>query len=426
MLKWVKINPIGLTRFDLGYYQGPVLVYYLWLSTTFCDPHTLCSKRNSITPHNTNVRMDLLTRGPIKLRTNHEKRNAALLVLVGLLVWIELVKSSQQLRVIKGSDHGTTTTADTSTSMHRAVFLYLDEEREENMEAITPFTMAGNDTTIRTKEIKSIAPTLTTTTTTRTTTDPIIVDDFLPCDDIDNENSSSSVSPSLYKWLGNQWMPPKHVPFYTPEMMRTLLGRQNVLWVGDSTARQDHATMWSMLNATNVQDVTLEDLKRDIQKGVQSCTKGLRQEFVYKCHSLLPLRTTNNNNNNYSMSTTTRTTTLNSYEISSTRDKSSSNEEEEAFFDLYNHQVHFLDKIPSFWNQSQFGIAQHKYSAVVISIGVWDIARGRCSNLRQVREDLLRALNSTRDFVLEYNNRPSSQNKTISHNDSYNFATNTL
>jgi hypothetical protein len=277
----------------------------------------------------------------------------------------------------------------------------------------------------------------------RTTTDTIIVDDLLlPCDDIDSEskvNSSLSVSSSSYGWLGNQWIPPKHVPFYTPEMMRALFGRQKVLWVGDSTARQDHATMWSMLNATNVQDVTVEALERDIQKYFDFCEEGLRQEFVSKCYQLQPLQTNNNTNNNNNNNTnnsmlTTTTLTWNSYgNNGTTRHKTSRNEkeekeEEEGFFDLYNHSVHFLDTIPSFWNQSQFGLAQHQYSAVVISVGVWEMSAGRCRNRRQVRTDLLRALESTRDFVWEYNYHPSSQNKTISNtsnNNKKNINTNT-
>jgi hypothetical protein len=190
--------------------------------------------------------MGLLTMGP-GFRTNHDRQSVALLTLVGLLVWIELVKLSRQLGFIKGgSDHGTTT--DASTSMHtRAVYLYLDKEAVENMEAAkpAPFTMDRNvvATSITTTQaIKSI--------TTTTTTDLVLVDDVLPCDDIDIDNSSSSSSSLLYGWLGNQWFPPKHVPFYTPQMMRTLFGGQNVLWAGDTTARQDHATMWSILNAT--------------------------------------------------------------------------------------------------------------------------------------------------------------------------------
>jgi hypothetical protein len=111
---------------------------------------------------------------------------------------------------------------------------------------------------------------------------------------------------------------------------------------------------------------------------------------------------------------TTMTMTWNSYGNSSTRDKRRSQEEEEAFFDFYTNYVVFLDKIPTFWNQSQFGLAQHQYSTVVISIGVWELSAGRCSNLTQVRDDLLRALNGTRDFVWQYNNNPSPPNSSIS------------
>jgi hypothetical protein len=120
----------------------------------------------------------------------------------------------------------------------------------------------------------------------------------------------------------------------------------------------------------------------------------------------------------------TMTMTWNSFGNSSTRDKSRSKEEEEAFFDLYTNYVVFLDEIPSFWNQSQFGLAQHQYSAVVISIGMWELSAGRCSNLTQVRDDLLRVLNCTRGFVWQYNNHPSPPNRNISNNNN-NIATST-
>jgi hypothetical protein len=110
---------------------------------------------------------------------------------------------------------------------------------------------------------------------------------------------------------------------------------------------------------------------------------------------------------------------------SSSSSSSSQHEEEEeeasSFLDLYKHRVDFLKEIPSFWNKSQFGLAQHQYSAVVISIGVWDIARGHCSNLRRVRKDLMRALTSTRDFVGRYNAASSSSSAAPSQNNNNNI-----
>lgn len=67
-----------------------------------------------------------------------------------------------------------------------------------------------------------------------------------------------------YSWLGNQWVPPPGVPFYTLHDMRKLVQAENILFIGDSTTRRACATMFAMLNATSTYEgsanTTITDL----------------------------------------------------------------------------------------------------------------------------------------------------------------------
>ncbi len=53
---------------------------------------------------------------------------------------------------------------------------------------------------------------------------------------------------SMYTWIGNQWVPPKGVPYFLPKQIRHMFRSENTFWLGDSTARQDYQTMYQLMN----------------------------------------------------------------------------------------------------------------------------------------------------------------------------------
>jgi hypothetical protein len=65
-------------------------------------------------------------------------------------------------------------------------------------------------------------------------------------------------------WVGNTWiLPPKYVS-YPPERIRKYFSQQSVLYISDSTARRTMTMMfYAMINASNPNDVTLEELDSD-------------------------------------------------------------------------------------------------------------------------------------------------------------------
>lgn len=67
-----------------------------------------------------------------------------------------------------------------------------------------------------------------------------------------------------YSWVGNHWDPPRGVPRYSPRQMRETFARFDVLWFGDSNARQDMYTLRNLIEAPDPADVTVAALERGI------------------------------------------------------------------------------------------------------------------------------------------------------------------
>ena len=83
-----------------------------------------------------------------------------------------------------------------------------------------------------------------------------------------------------YSWVGNQWIPPQGIPVYDPDAAYKIWTQHSVLWIGDSTCRQDWATMWAILNAghhvyKDEKVVSIADLNQEINinKGVVQVPK---------------------------------------------------------------------------------------------------------------------------------------------------------
>lgn len=55
--------------------------------------------------------------------------------------------------------------------------------------------------------------------------------------------------PQSYSWIGNHWIPENGIPTYGARDMTAVFRKHNTLWLGDSTARQDFATLHAIVSA---------------------------------------------------------------------------------------------------------------------------------------------------------------------------------
>jgi hypothetical protein len=74
----------------------------------------------------------------------------------------------------------------------------------------------------------------------------------------DNVDGTAAANTNYnYTWQGNTsvWIPPEGVPYLYPSDIRRIFRSENTLWIGDSTARQDYQTMFSLMNG-NGENIT--------------------------------------------------------------------------------------------------------------------------------------------------------------------------
>eukprot|EP00555_Chaetoceros_dichaeta_P015131 CAMPEP_0198261002 /NCGR_PEP_ID=MMETSP1447-20131203/9820_1 /TAXON_ID=420782 /ORGANISM="Chaetoceros dichaeta, Strain CCMP1751" /LENGTH=255 /DNA_ID=CAMNT_0043948785 /DNA_START=113 /DNA_END=877 /DNA_ORIENTATION=+ len=65
---------------------------------------------------------------------------------------------------------------------------------------------------------------------------------------------------SDYTWIGNHFLPPPNVPIFTVSQIRSYFHTRNVFLIGDSTNRRSYATLRGMINANNVEDISLNEI----------------------------------------------------------------------------------------------------------------------------------------------------------------------
>lgn len=77
-----------------------------------------------------------------------------------------------------------------------------------------------------------------------------------------NNNNALLKNSSItnYTWVGNQWIPPKGVPTYSPTELLEYFSTRNVLFIGDSTSRRVWATAYALMNATDRTNIPRNDL----------------------------------------------------------------------------------------------------------------------------------------------------------------------
>jgi len=86
---------------------------------------------------------------------------------------------------------------------------------------------------------------------------------------------------SQYTWLGNQWVPPPGIPFFTPKQIKEYYSHRNILVIGDSTSRRLYITLYAILNATNLDDIPLKEIDHEECKRKNCCdADDLRDRYI--------------------------------------------------------------------------------------------------------------------------------------------------
>ena len=87
-------------------------------------------------------------------------------------------------------------------------------------------------------------------------------------------NSIKSTNSSDYSWMGNNFVPPAGVPVFTPSQIKDYFQNRNVLFLGDSTNRRVYGTMRALINADDLDDVSLEALDKVHRRRLDEVAAG--------------------------------------------------------------------------------------------------------------------------------------------------------
>jgi len=175
-----------------------------------------------------------------------------------------------------------------------------------------------------------------------------------------------------YAWVGNRWIPPSGVQYFSPNDIQLIFKSENTLWMGDSTSRQDYHTMYSMMNAENIQNILVEELNRNINKGkgkhgTMNEGKGFKKNF-YCPNRNIASGTSAVFWGDLGQVAGTNCTGHNS--LSST--------EGIGKFDLKWDQGCLKELIPMLQNYTS--VFQREYTVMIITTGIWDtILNKKCA-----------------------------------------------
>ena len=99
------------------------------------------------------------------------------------------------------------------------------------------------------------------------------------------EGTTTTTLPPVHigsTWIGNHWIPPKGYRLYSPEEMREYFSQYKILFLGDSTGRRAYATLYGIMNSTDLSNVRVPQVAHpsviDVNKRirVENCTKPNR------------------------------------------------------------------------------------------------------------------------------------------------------
>lgn len=89
-----------------------------------------------------------------------------------------------------------------------------------------------------------------------------------------NELSLLRSTSSDYTWVGNNFIPPPGVPLFSPKQMLSYFQKRNVLFIGDSTGRRAYATMYGIMNASDLSDIDVESIDSPAVIDINKPTPG--------------------------------------------------------------------------------------------------------------------------------------------------------
>jgi hypothetical protein len=160
--------------------------------------------------------------------------------------------------------------------------------------------------------------------------------------------TTTTTSAQSYSWIGNHWRPPAGVPLYSPRDMRDIFSQENILWIGDSTGRQDYVTLYNMLvppafnnsKDHNIHDIAVSTLNHGINVNKQGKVTEPCQKQQRKTLKLLLCRKTGNDKGyNYD----------------------------------YTEKI-CLNEVLNLVTTNQ-NVLTNSYSTIIISVGIWDVVR---------------------------------------------------
>jgi len=176
---------------------------------------------------------------------------------------------------------------------------------------------------------------------------------LLPHDDYVYERILNTNS-SDYIWVGNHWMPPPGVPTFTPRQLKEYYSRRNILVLGDSTGRRMYTTLYKVMQAADLEDMTVREIDGDPFKRVNVCGKDMGDRYI---------------------STLTQHLCLNHTHITEIRD---ANRNETMIEDLKfdNAAAICYSTLEVKWKDEAFltGIAKD-YDLIIVAMGIWEQVR---------------------------------------------------
>jgi hypothetical protein len=179
---------------------------------------------------------------------------------------------------------------------------------------------------------------------------------------------AANTSSTKYSWIGKGWFPPSGVPYLSPLDLRLLFQKENTLWWGDSTARQDYETMNDMINADNIHNIPLGALNRNINKGkytkLSLHCRNWNQTPDDICFDMGQV--TGTEITNYDSMTNANATSNHT---------SSSSHASIGKFDLVRNPSMACLKQYSSTIRTTASFLQREYSVVILSLGIWEVAR---------------------------------------------------
>jgi len=200
-----------------------------------------------------------------------------------------------------------------------------------------------------------------------------------------------------YSWIGNSWFPPPGVSYLSPLDLRLLFQKENTVWWGDSTSRQDYETMNDMINADNIHNIPLGALDRNINKGKYSkpllhCRNWNQtpDEFCFDMGQVTGTEITNYDSTTDASANATANHPSSSFHASIGK------------FDFVRSP-----KMPCFNGYSTkirtiSSFLQREYSVIILSLGIWEVDRAwdcRSANKTETPAFLLNTLLDTLELL---------------------------